>query len=168
MTGIGVVIYASYLPHPGIHMLEKLTEGIVAHRPLPSDRQQIAGSIASIIQKELEFKQTPWKIILLDKDSARFMDEHWVADMSVRMGILISVNIPEYHHYNFYWNTDEESLEVMEQSDIVHIITDSEIDNIDTYIFGTREKLFDLQLLNREIIRMNTYLYNYRVKDLVE
>jgi hypothetical protein len=164
ILGIFVVLYSSYVPHPRVHWLEKLTEGIVAHRPLPSNFEGVASSTASKIQDALEQKKEPWKIILIDKDSARFMDDHWVSDMSVRIGILISMNIPQYHHYNFYWNADDETLSAINESDIINIITHDPIDDINTYLFEGHQDLIKIQLLQQDVVKEKTYLYTFTVE----
>lgn len=166
VCGFIVVSYFSYWRYPHLNIFEKLTEGIVAHRPLPSSNKTVAYNASHTIQKYLGERSVPWKLAFLDMDSVRFNGANWVSDMSVRLGLLISANITEYHSINFYWNCDAETLERFSSVDVLCVLSLEPIRDIKKYLYRRRkEDAITFELITQQEVRKNTFLYVYGVKE---
>ncbi|MBU1863121.1 MAG: hypothetical protein KKH94_05625 [Candidatus Omnitrophica bacterium] len=164
IMGVAVALYYSYIPSPQARYFEKLTEGLVAHRPLSSSYITVAETVAQNIMREEKNNQDPLTITFLDKDSSRFVGE-WVTDMSVRVGLLVSTFIPRRHVMNYFWTSEEEMFATLHRSDILLIIAHEDIVDIQSYMFPKSKQSMrkKFELLYRGVLRPDTMVYCVRV-----
>ncbi len=165
--GIGVILYYSYIPYPRIHSLEKLTEGLVSHRPLPTVFVPTAQKTANTIINTMPDIKGRLKIAFVDKDSLRFEGE-WVTDMSLRVGLLVSTFISRPYTMEYFWSLDEYKMEYFNGYHFFVVLSHIKVKDMHKYLFLNDEKSRKQRLLifSENVLNESTFLYVVRIQVL--
>ena len=169
IVGVGVTLYYSYVPYPRPHLLEKLTEGLVSHRPLRSMFVPVAEETGRTIMDTILDSTQDLRIAFVDKDSPRFKGE-WVTDMSLRVGLLVSTFITKPHTMEYFWSLDEYTITSFDEFRYFVVLTHEKVTDMQQYLFphNERNEKYRLLILSENILYKSTFLYLVKIQVLSE
>jgi len=163
LVGVVIVLFYSFVSIPKLFYSEKLVEGLMAHKPMPSRYERVARNVARDIHANTK-KAEPLALVFLDGDSLRFYGD-WIADFSLRIGLLIRTHLQQRNNMSYYWESNAEFYDELGRSDFILVITHKPVRGMKDYLFVEEDEVVVRQIKTIKFYSLakNTYIYLVKI-----